>query len=53
MFILAGLLMIGITLVGYLYPRLRLIDDELPDVLGESPSEAGDGVQTLPSAVSS
>lgn len=37
MFILAGLLGILVTLTSYQYPRLRLVEDELPDVLPESP----------------
>jgi hypothetical protein len=40
MFILAGVLGILLTLTSYQYPRLRLVEDELPDVLPESPAVA-------------
>lgn len=33
-----GLLVIGVTVVSYLYPRLRLVEDELPDVAAEEPT---------------
>ena len=33
MFILSGVLMLLVTAAAYAYPRLRLIEDELPDVV--------------------
>jgi DHA3 family macrolide efflux protein-like MFS transporter len=38
MFILMGILNILVTVGGYLYPRLRLVEDELPDVIADQPS---------------
>jgi MFS family permease len=36
MFVLAGALMLAVTGVAYAYPRLRYIEDELPDVVPEA-----------------
>ena len=36
MFILSGVLMLLVTAAAYAYPRLRLIEDELPDVLPDT-----------------
>lgn len=33
LFIVMGILKIGVTLAGYLYPRIRLVEDELPDMV--------------------
>jgi hypothetical protein len=35
MFILMGLAKIAVSLLGYLNPRVRLIEDELPDAVSE------------------
>jgi hypothetical protein len=35
LFVLSGLFLLGVSIAGYLYPRLRLVEDELPDVVGE------------------
>jgi DHA3 family macrolide efflux protein-like MFS transporter len=45
LFIVVGLLTMAVTLAGYLYPRVRQIEDELPDVL----TGAAGGVEDLPS----
>jgi hypothetical protein len=37
MFILAGALNVLVTAAAYAYPRLRLIEDELPDAVVDSP----------------
>jgi MFS family permease len=53
MFVLAGIFTMLFTIVGYLYPRLRLLEDELPDVIAdEMPEERAEqreqnGVQGL------
>jgi DHA3 family macrolide efflux protein-like MFS transporter len=40
MFIVAGVLTMLTTIGGYLYPRLRLVEDELPDVItDEEPND--------------
>jgi hypothetical protein len=41
MLLLAGVLLLVVTAAAYAYPRLRLIEDELPDVLpdGEPASQ--------------
>jgi DHA3 family macrolide efflux protein-like MFS transporter len=36
MFILSGVLLLVVTAAAYAYPRLRLIEDELPDVVPDS-----------------
>lgn len=36
MFILAGLLMLVATAVAFAYPRLRMVEDELPDVVDDA-----------------
>jgi DHA3 family macrolide efflux protein-like MFS transporter len=33
LFIVMGILKIAVTLGGYLYPRIRLVEDELPDAI--------------------
>ena len=33
LFILSGILMLLVTIAAYAYPRLRLVEDELPDVV--------------------
>jgi DHA3 family macrolide efflux protein-like MFS transporter len=40
MFILAGVLMLVVTVAAYAYPRLRYIEDELPDVVPEAAAAA-------------
>jgi hypothetical protein len=35
-----------VAAVGYLYPRVRLVEDELPDAMPEAASEAEAEVQT-------
>lgn len=47
LFIVAGLLMIAVVGVGYLYPRLRLVEDELPDMLADTEPETTD---TMPNS---
>jgi MFS family permease len=42
-FILVGVLTVLTTIGGYLYPRLRLVEDELPDVLADETTTAPDG----------
>jgi uncharacterized membrane protein YiaA len=42
LFIVAGLLMIALVGLGYLYPRLRLVEDELPDMLADAEPETTD-----------
>ncbi len=42
LFILMGMLTMLVTVGGYLYPRLRLVEDELPDVTADEPSVASD-----------
>ncbi len=39
-YILAGLLLLLVTAAAYAYPRVRLIEDELPDVIPDLPAEA-------------
>jgi len=45
MFIVMGILTMLATMGGYLYPRLRLVEDELPDVVADQPSD-GQGAWT-------
>jgi MFS family permease len=40
MFVLAGVLLALATIGGYLYPRIRLLEDELPDVLTDETPES-------------
>jgi MFS family permease len=42
MFIVTGLLTIVASLAAYLYPRTRLVEDELPDVVVETAQPAAD-----------
>jgi hypothetical protein len=42
MFIVTGLLTIVASLAAYLYPRVRLVEDELPDVVVETIQPAAD-----------
>ncbi|MEK7785117.1 MAG: MFS transporter [Chloroflexota bacterium] len=37
LFISAGLFLVFASVIGYLYPRLRLVEDELPDAVAEEP----------------
>jgi MFS family permease len=37
LFIVMGILKGAVTLGGYLYPRIRLVEDELPDVIADEP----------------
>jgi hypothetical protein len=37
MFSLAGVLMLGATAIAYAYPRIRMIETELPDVVADTP----------------
>jgi DHA3 family macrolide efflux protein-like MFS transporter len=46
LFIIAGLLSAVVAAIGYLYPRVRLVEDELPDAMPEAASEAEGEVQT-------
>jgi DHA3 family macrolide efflux protein-like MFS transporter len=39
MFILSGVLLLVVTAAAYAYPRLRLIEDELPDVVPDFPGD--------------
>ena len=41
-FIVAGILIIVVQFVGYLYPHLRHVEDELPDAIG--PTVASEGI---------
>lgn len=49
LFISAGLFLALASVIGYLYPRLRLVEDELPDVVAEKPAivESGSPVVTV------
>ncbi|HLF24970.1 MAG TPA: MFS transporter [Anaerolineae bacterium] len=49
LFISAGLFLMLMTAISYLYPRLRLVEDELPDIVTEEPVmvEAGSPVVTV------
>lgn len=42
LFVTSGLLTIVIVVASYLYPRIRLVEDELPDTIGEQSSEGED-----------
>lgn len=46
LFVLTGLLTIVVVAVSYLYPRIRLVEDELPDMIDDKKS--GDGKDTPP-----
>jgi hypothetical protein len=37
LFIVMGVIKIGVSLTGYLYPRIRHVEDELPDAIAEEP----------------
>jgi hypothetical protein len=39
MLLLSGLLMLAVTAAAYAYPRLRFVEDELPDVLPSTPEQ--------------
>lgn len=47
LFISAGLFLVLVSVIGYLYPHLRRVDDELPDAVGAQPVEAETGGQSL------
>jgi DHA3 family macrolide efflux protein-like MFS transporter len=36
LFILMGVTKMAVTLIGYAHPRVRLVEDELPDVIGDT-----------------
>jgi DHA3 family macrolide efflux protein-like MFS transporter len=38
LFIAMGILKVVVSLGGYLYPRIRLVEDELPDVIADEPT---------------
>jgi DHA3 family macrolide efflux protein-like MFS transporter len=40
LFMVMGILKVLVTLGGYLYPRIRLVEDELPDVIADEPITA-------------
>lgn len=42
LFVISGLLTIVIVVASYLYPRIRLVEDELPDMIGEQSGEGED-----------
>jgi DHA3 family macrolide efflux protein-like MFS transporter len=42
MFIVAGMSILMVTAAAYAYPRLRLVEDELPDTVPASPDEEED-----------
>lgn len=42
LYIVMGILLILATGVGYLYPRLRLVEDELPDVISDEVTTTSD-----------
>jgi MFS transporter, DHA3 family, macrolide efflux protein len=44
LFVLSGLLMLLVTAAAYAYPRLRLVEDELPDVVPEAEPDAAGAV---------
>jgi hypothetical protein len=37
MFIILGLFSLVVTLMAYLYPRLRCVENELPDAIPDEP----------------
>ena len=39
LFVLLGLMPIGTALWAYLSPRVRLVEDELPDVVADKPAD--------------
>jgi DHA3 family macrolide efflux protein-like MFS transporter len=47
LFVVMGLLSVLVTVAAYLYPRLRLVEDELPDVVVRERAEEGE-TQTVP-----
>jgi hypothetical protein len=38
LFIAMGILKVVASLGGYLYPRIRLVEDELPDAIADEPN---------------
>ena len=44
LFVLTGLFSLLLTLVGLLYPRLRRVEEELPDIVARRESHAGQDV---------
>ncbi len=48
LFIIAGLLHLIVTAAGALYPRLRLVERELPDAIAERPTEKSSGEKAEP-----
>ena len=49
LFISAGLFLVLASVIGYLYPRLRLVEDELPDAIAAQPVAVESGGQSLTS----
>ena len=47
LFISAGLFLVLASVIGYLYPRLRLVEDELPDAVAEKPARVESGSAVL------
>jgi MFS family permease len=41
LFVLMGLATIGVTLVAWLFPRIRRVEHELPDMIAPAPAAAG------------
>jgi MFS family permease len=50
MLLLSGLLMLAVTAAAYAYPRLRFVEDELPDVLPSAEDTETAGGQLEPQA---
>ena len=42
MFIVIGILSLGVAIAAYLYPRIRLVEDELPDAVPDQASLSSD-----------
>lgn len=43
LFISAGLFLVLVSVIGYLYPRLRLVEEELPDAVAANPAAVESG----------
>jgi DHA3 family macrolide efflux protein-like MFS transporter len=43
LFVLSGLFLLGVSIGGYLYPRLRLVENELPDKVDDGRSLDSEG----------
>jgi hypothetical protein len=46
-FMVMGTLTMIVTVVAYLYPRLRLVEDELPDAISDDKVSSGFGTYQL------